>query len=78
MKKIFTVLMIALVMICACNPSTPEVIPEEPIVEVTDSTSAEVTDSTSVEVTDSTSVETPEKPEFDATTEDMIPEQGNM
>ena len=70
MKKIFTVLMIALVMICACNPSTPEVIPEEPIVEVTDSTS--------VEVTDSTSVETPEKPEFDATIEDMIPEQGNM
>ena len=70
MKKIFTVLMIALVMICACNPSAPEVIPEEPIVEVTDSTS--------VEVTDSTSVETPEKPEFDATTEDMIPEQGNM
>lgn len=62
MKKIFTVLMIALVMICACNPQTPEVIPEEPVVEVTDSTS----------------VETPEKPEFDATTEDMIPEQGNM
>ena len=70
MKKIFTVLMIALVMICACNPSTPEVTPDEPVVEVTDSTS--------VEVTDSTSVETPEKPEFYATTEDMIPEQGNM
>ena len=70
MKKIFTVLTIALVMICACNPPTPEVIPEEPVVEVTDSTS--------VEVTDSISVETPENPEFDATTEDMIPEQGNM
>lgn len=62
MKKIFTALMIVLVMVCACNPSTPEVTPEEPIVEVTDSTS----------------IETPENPEFEATTEDMIPEQGNM
>ena len=70
MKKIFGVLMIALAMVCACKPTTQEVTPDEPVVEVTDSTS--------VEVTDSTSVETPENPEFDATTEDMIPEQGNM
>lgn len=67
MKKIFTALMIILVMVCACNPSTSEVTSDEPTVEVTDSTSA-----------DSTSAETPENPEFEATTEDMIPEQGNM
>ncbi|MBR6540608.1 MAG: hypothetical protein IKT74_03665 [Bacteroidales bacterium] len=70
MKKIFAALMITLAMVCACKPSTPEVTPDEPVVEVTDSAS--------VEVTDSTFVETPENPDFNASTEDMIPEEGNM
>lgn len=62
MKKIFAAVMIALVMACACNPPTPEVSPDEPVVEVTDSTT----------------VETPENPDFNASTEDLIPEEGNM
>lgn len=33
MKKIFAALMITLSMVCACNPATPEVTPEEPTVE---------------------------------------------
>ena len=53
MKKIFTALMIALAMACACNPPTPEVTSDEPVVENAPDT-------------------------LHATTEDMIPEQGNM
>lgn len=59
MKKTFAALMIALAMICACAPSTSEVTPDEPIVEVTDSTIVET-------------------PDFNASTEDLIPEEGNM
>lgn len=53
MKKIFTALMIMLVMVCACKPTTSEVTPEEPTVETVPDT-------------------------LHATTEGLIPEEGNM